>query len=138
MLAPSGALGAKAVVLRNLQKTVALVSLTVALGCGSPAPNGTWVASDDGMLALRLSAVSGRVKEGEPIHAVAEIENRSQQRLTILRPFGDWYAAEAVGMKIWDGKGQVRYTGPSATYVIGRSAFAVIGPGEVIQDKLQL
>ena len=28
--------------------------------------------------------------------------------------------------------------GPSATYVIGADAFAVVGPGKVVQDKLEL
>jgi hypothetical protein len=123
----------------NLKRTLAPLLLTmVAGGCGSPPEDSAWVASDDGMVALRLSAIAQRVGAGENIQVVAEIENRSPQKLTILRPFGDWYAAKAVGMKISHGNSQLRYAGPSATYVIGADAFAVVGPGEVVQDKLEL
>jgi len=79
------------------------------------------------MLSLRLSVVSERVKANENIHVTAEIRNASQQKITVLRPFGDWYAARAIGMKSWDGERQGRYAGPAVTYVIGANAFVVIG-----------
>ena len=117
-------------------------------GCGSfkepppraPPPRGesSWVTSADGKLALRLSVVSQRIKATEDIQVTAEIRNASQQKITIIRPFGDDYAARAVGMRIWDAEQQVRYTGPNLTYVVGANAFAVLGPGEVIEDKLEL
>jgi hypothetical protein len=128
------------------------LSLTLA-GCGSPvasppnrpprlsnseAQHGSWVTSDDGLLALRLSVKSQQVASNESIHAVAAIRNLSQQPITALRPFGDWYAAKAIGMKIWDAKQQIRYTGAQATYVIGGNAFAVIAPGESIEDQMEL
>lgn len=116
----------------------ALLLTTIMPGCGSPPPGNFWVTSDDGLLALRLSAVSERAAASEDVEVVAQIRNASQQKLTILRPFGDWYAAKAIGMKIWDGERQIPYTGPAVTYVIGASAFAVIGPGEVVEDKLEL
>ena len=105
----------------------------------APGPAGnTWVTSDDGLLALRLSVMTPRVKAKEDILVAAELRNVSQQKLTVLRPFGDHYTARAVGMKIWDGARQFRYTGPALTYVIGSSAFAVIGPGEVVEDKMEI
>ena len=97
-----------------------------------------WVTSDDGILALRLSAKSQQLAAGESIQVVATIRNLSQQKVTILRPFGDWYAAKAVGMKIWDAEHQIRYTGATVTYVIGADAFAVLAPDETIEDQLEL
>ena len=101
-------------------------------------PGNTWVTSDDGKVALRLSVMAQRVTANESIHVAAEIRNESEQKITVLRPFGDYYDAVARGMKIWDEERQIRYTGPMASYVIGALAFAVIGPGEVVQGKLEL
>ena len=98
----------------------------------------TWVTADDGRLSLRFSVVNRRWKANESIQVAAEIRNNSQQKITVLRPFGDNHAARAVGMKIWDGNRQIRYTGALASYVIGSAAFAVIDPGEAVQDKLEL
>ncbi len=97
-----------------------------------------WVAANDGSLSLRLSVATRRLKAHESIQVAAEIRNNSQQKITVLRPFGDNYAARAVGMKIWDEHQQIRYTGPVASYVIGAAAFAVIGPGETVQDRIEL
>jgi hypothetical protein len=90
------------------------------------------------MLALRLSVLTPRVKANQNIHVAAALRNASEQTLTVLRPFGDDYTARAVGMRIWDGARQIRYTGPILTCVIGSSAVAVIGPGEVVEDELEL
>jgi hypothetical protein len=79
-----------------------------------------------------------RVRANEDIPVTAEIRNASEQKITVLRPSGDWFTAKALGMKIWDGESQIRYTGPAVTYVIGATAFAVVGPGEVVEDKLEL
>lgn len=98
----------------------------------------SWVTSDDGVLALRLSVRSNHATANESIHVVATIRNLSQQKVTIIRPFGDWYAAKAVGLKIWDAEHRIPYTGANATYVIGADAFAVVGPGEAIEDQMEL
>ena len=110
----------------------------IAKSDSQPPQTGTWVTSDDGKLALRLSVMAQRVRANEDIQVTAEIRNASQQKITILRPCGDWYAAEAIGMKIWDGERPIRYTGPAVSYVIGAMAFAIIGPGEVVKDKMEL
>jgi hypothetical protein len=111
----------------------------VAKPIAQPALAGnSWVTSNDGKLELRLSVISPRVKANETIQAVAEIRNASQQRITVLRPFGDWYSAEALGMKIWDGERPIQYSGPTPGYVIGADSFAVVGPGEIIEDRLEL
>src|ERR1041385_1508513 len=141
----------------NPKTTFAALLLTIiAGGCGpprqflSPAPGiaklgsqqppagNMWVTSDDGKLALRLSVMKQRVPANGNIQVAAEIRNTSQQRITVLRPFGDWFTAKAIGMKIWDGERPIHYTGPAVAYVIGAMAFAVIGPGEVVEDKMEL
>ncbi len=105
----------------------------------APGPGGnTWVTSDDGLLALRLSVRTPLIKGKEDILVAAELRNVSQQKLTVLRPFGDWFTAKAISLKIWDGERQIPYTGAWVTYVIGSSAFALIGPGEVLEDQMEL
>jgi hypothetical protein len=96
-----------------------------------------WVTSEDGLLALRFSVLTPRVKGKESIHVAAEIRNVSQQKLTVLRPFGDWFTAKAISLRIWDDTRQLPYTGPYVTYVIGPHGFAVVGPGEVVEDKME-
>ena len=143
--------------MQNLKSLVSLLLLT-ALVCGchtlgpsrSPtaaiverAPSDStntvqWVGSEDGLLALRMSVVSRGVDRGEHIQVVAQLRNSGPSPLTVLRPFGDWYQGQTVGMKIWDGKRRNQYIGPAWTYVIGASAFAVIGAGETVEDKLEL
>ena len=132
------------------QLFIALAPLLLALvvgGCAprtdspssAPAPAASaWVTSDDGLLALRLSVLTPRVGANEHIHVAAQLRNASQQKLTVLRPFGDWFTARAISMRIWDGERPIPYTGSWVTYVIGSSAFAVIGPGEVLEDKMEL
>ncbi len=129
----------------NLRTAFALLWLAMVVGgcgpsTGAPPPlaDSGWVTSDDGKLALRLSVMTPRVQANGNIQVAAEIRNVSQQKITILRPFGDDYAALSIGMKIWDGVSQIRYTGPVKTYVVGALAFAVLGPGEVVEDKLEL
>ena len=141
----------------NLKTAFAALLLTMVVGgCGPstespsaapaivkpdaqpPLAENRWVTSDDGKLALRLSVMAQRVTANESIQVAAEIRNVSEEKITVLRPFGDWHTAKAVGMKIWDGERQIPYTGPAVTYVIGSSAFVVIGPGEVVEDKLEL
>lgn len=134
---------------------ITLVTMSV-LGCGetgqSPSPTPLkvdqspgrspstvqWVVSDDGLLSLRLSMVSQAVPTAEPIQVVAQLRNAGSSPITVLRPFGDWYVAEAIGMKIWDEERRIQYTGPNATYVIGADAFAVLDPGEIVEDRLDL
>lgn len=97
-----------------------------------------WVDSDDGLVALRLLVPSRKLAADSPIQVTAQLRNTGQSPITVLRPFGDSYVAKAVGMKIWDDQSRIRYTGPNVTYVIGANAFAVVGPGETIEDQLEL
>ncbi|MFO0941372.1 MAG: hypothetical protein U0930_11445 [Pirellulales bacterium] len=131
----------------NIEFLLLTVLLMTGYGC-SPArpkattgtlPDGvTWVTSDDGKLALRLSISSSSVQTNKKIQVSAEIRNNSKQQITVLRPFGDSYAAKASGMKIWDGQRQIRYTGPMLSYVIGSYSFAILKPAETVEDKLEL
>jgi len=41
-------------------------------------------------------------------------------------------------MKIWDGKRKILYSGTTPGYELGAGAFAVLGPGEAVEDKLEL
>lgn len=126
---------------------LALLALLVVGGCASRTDSppsvptlagNAWVTSDDGKLALRLSVLTPRVGANEHIHVAAQLRNVSQQNLTVLRPFGDWFTARSISMKIWDGERPIPYTGSWVSYVVGSMAFAVIGPGEVVEDKLEL
>ena len=143
--------------MQNLKSLISLLLVTTLVcGCDAPGPSHSppsanvepvpsvppvavqWVGSEDGLLALRLTVVSPRVARGENIQVVAQLRNAGPSPLTVLRPFGDWYDAHAVRMKIWDGQRRNQYIGPAWTYVIGASAFAVIGAGETVEDKLEL
>lgn len=97
-----------------------------------------WVASDDRQLALRMSVGSPSVGADKDFQLIAELRNDSQRPITVIRPFGDWYLSSAVGIKIWNAQRRVDYTGPKWTYVVGSDAFAVIAPGETIQDKIDM
>lgn len=97
-----------------------------------------WVLSDDKQLALRLSSVAQTIVGAEQIQVVAQLRNTGNFRVTVLRPFGDWYAAQAAGLKVWDRKQRIAYSGPNASYVIGADAFTALGPGEVVEERLTL
>ena len=94
--------------------------------------------TDDEILAVRLSVASRIMTVNESIRVTCEIRNASTRKITILRPFGDRYVAQAVGLKIWSGGRRIRYTGANLTYPLSAHAFAVIGPGEVVEDKLEV
>ena len=120
----------------------AVASPMVALGDEPPTkelPDAVqWVDSDDGSLALRLSVASLTVAADADIEITAQIRNTSGRPITVLLPFGDWYVAEASGIKIWNKKRRLRYTGATPDYVVGKDGFAVVAPGETIEDKIKL
>jgi hypothetical protein len=137
--------------MRRIETLVGILCVTLLwCGCGAATPAAVkpdqvaepsavqWVDSDDGLLALRLSAASRTVAAGSPIQITAQLRNTGETPITVLKPFGDWYAAAATGTKIWDAQRRIRYTGPAVTYVIGASAFAVLAPGEAIEDQIEL
>ena len=97
-----------------------------------------WVDTDCGLLALRLSTSAQTVTKGVPIKITAQIRNTGKMPITVLRPFGDWFLAKAAGIKIWDDKRRIRYSGPTPGYVIGADAFAVLAPGATIEDHIEL
>lgn len=94
--------------------------------------------SRDGELALRFRAQSHFVKTDESFVVVAEIENRSSERLTILRPFGDDFIAASHGIELRNAQGKLAYTGAQRSYAIGAGGFATLEPGESVEDKLEL
>ncbi len=97
-----------------------------------------WVDADGGLLALRLSVSAQTVTKGVPVKITAQIRNTGKMPVTVLRPFGDWYHAKASGIKIWDDKRRIRYSGPTPGYVIGADAFAVLAPGATIENHIEL
>jgi hypothetical protein len=101
-------------------------------------PANAWVVSDDRQLALRLSADSATVKGAKPIVIVAELRNAGTAPVNVIRPFGDWYLAEASGLKIWSRVKRIDYSGPTPGYVIAESAFATLKPGEAVKDTLKI
>lgn len=74
----------------------------------------------------------------ESFVVVAEIENRSSERLTILRPFGDDFIAVSHGIEIRNAQDKLAYTGAQRTYVIGAGGFATLEPGESVEDNREL
>lgn len=97
-----------------------------------------WITSRDDKLALRLRALSHSVKAGESFVVAAEIENRSTEKLAILRPFGDDYIAVSHGIEIRNTQGKLAYTGPQRSYVIGAGGFTTLEPGDLVEDKIEL
>jgi hypothetical protein len=99
---------------------------------------GEWVNSDNGDLSLRLRVKSARIATPDSIVVVAEIRNNRTAPVTILRPFGDSYLAQAVQIKIWGEQGQIKYTGPKLDYDLNAKAFVTIAPKEVVTSTLEL
>ncbi len=104
----------------------------------SDVKTGSWVASEDGLLALRIAAENREVEGDEPIVLVVEIANRGSVATPIIKPFGDRYYAEAVGVALEGPRGSVKYTGPTPSYVIGPMAFLWLETGESFTDRLTL
>ena len=96
-----------------------------------------WVDSDDGKLAMRLTS-SQTVTAGVSIKITAQIRNTGKAPITLLRPFGDWYDAKARGIKIWDDKRRIPYSGAKADYDVRSDGFAVVAPGAMIEDQIEL
>jgi hypothetical protein len=97
-----------------------------------------WVDSEDGLLALRIAVEDQEVEGDEPIVLVVEIANRGNAATPIIKPFGDWYVAEAVGVALEGPGGCVEYTGDTPSYVIGPMAFLWLEAGESFSDRLIL
>ncbi len=104
----------------------------------APDTPGEWVNSDNGDLSLRLRVKSARLATQDSIFVVAEIRNNRTAPVTILRPFGDSYLAQALQIKIWGERGQIKYTGPKFDYDLNAKAFVTIGPKEVVASTLEL
>ena len=80
---------------------------------------GEWVTSDDGDLSLRLRVKSALLATQDSIFVIAAIRNNTARPVTILRPFGDHYLAEAGQIKIWGEQGRIEYIGPVPDYDLG-------------------
>lgn len=93
-----------------------------------------WVTSADGKLSLRIVTAHGPIRADEPVWVLAELRNDADETLTVLRPFGDQYEAEASGFEITGPEGKVDYGGPKLTYVLGADAFTYLVPGEAMLE----
>ena len=101
-------------------------------------PTSEWTLSEDGAISLRISARPAPPGSDGLLEIVGEFRNESNAPIVVLRPFGDWYVAKAVGLQITRGEKRIPYRGPNVTYVIGANAFAVMQPGEIIADQMLL
>ena len=66
---------------------------------------------------------------------VVEIANRGDVATPIIKPFGDWYYAVAVGIALEGPRGPVKYTGDTPSYEIGSMAFLWLEAGESFTDR---
>jgi hypothetical protein len=98
----------------------------------------SWVDSEDGLLAVRIAVESREVERDEPVVLVVEIANRSSVTTPVIKPFGDWYYAVAVGTALEGPRGPVKYTGDTPSYVIGPMAFLELEADESFTDRLIL
>lgn len=94
--------------------------------------------SKDGKLALHLAAREAKVKPDQPLELIATLKNLSNQPIHVIRPFGDWYEARAIGLDIRGPAGKLKYLGPTPGYVIGSTAFTTLKSGQSVQDSLKL
>jgi len=106
-----------------------------------------WTSSEDGKLSLRIVTAHAPIRADEPVWVLAELRNDSDETLTVLKPFGDQYEAEASGFEITGPDGKVSYGGPTLEYTLGADAFTYLVPGEsmletwstdALQDWLRL
>ncbi len=99
---------------------------------------GAWVNSDNGDLSLRLRFKSALLATQDSIFVIAEIRNNTARPVTILRPFGDPYPAEAGQIKIWGEQGRIEYIGPVPDYDLNKTSFITLEAKEIAADTLEL
>ncbi len=122
---------------------MALVGILPTGGCRpEPTPvaeeETPWATSEDGVVSLRLFVEAKTIERNEPIVLIAELRNNSEQAVSVLRPFGDWYVAVSTGVDLHGPDGVLRYTGPTLEYQLDTSAFARVPAGQSIRDRLEL
>jgi hypothetical protein len=93
-----------------------------------------WTTSDDGKLSLKIVTAHAPIRADEPVWVLAELRNDSEETLTVLRPFGDQYTAEAAGFEITGPEGEVDYSGDAPSYALGSESFTYLVPGEAVLD----
>jgi hypothetical protein len=108
------------------------------LRAAEEAEEGHWVASDNNLLALRCYAEKPHIARGESIRLIVEVRNEDTKPITVLRPSGDWFAAQTSGLKLWNADRRLKYAGPIPTYVVGAGGFVTLAPGERHKDTLEL
>jgi hypothetical protein len=96
-----------------------------------------WVAGADGALALRVLASKKAVAAEAPLVLLAELRNETKETLHVLRPVYR-HASAAIMVRMEGPTGPIKYSGRSPSGVIGSSCLAVVSPGEVVRDRLEL
>ena len=96
------------------------------------------MTSDNGDLSLRLRVKSALLATQDSIFVIAEIRNNRAAPVTILRPFGDQYLAEAGQIKIWGEQGRIEYIGPVPDYDLNKTSFITREAKEIAADTLEL
>jgi RNA polymerase sigma factor (sigma-70 family) len=87
-----------------------------------PDADDQWLKSEDGVLALHVSAFDKTAKPGESIELVARLKNVSDKPVNVLRPFAD------AGIEIRGPQGKLGYLGNPRIYKVLPEAFVRLGP----------
>jgi hypothetical protein len=95
------------------------------------------VRSDDQKLLLHVEPTPQTVHGTDPFTLTVALTNLSDEPLNVLRPCGDRYVVMC-RLEITGPKGQLRYTGPKATYKLGSGAFGTLKSGSEFKDELKI
>lgn len=96
-----------------------------------------WAKSNDGVLALRMSADPPHAEPFEATTLTASLRNLSRQPVLVIRPFGR--GADCIHMKGLNIQGRtahLRYFGPQDDKELVQDAFVWLRPGEMIHDRI--
>ncbi len=98
-----------------------------------------WASSRDKVLSLRLLAPRSQKSSSQVVVLLAELRNESKKDWVVLRPLADEPRVRGQLLSIRGPAGPVPYVaGEAPTYVLSDAAFAVLRPGQVIRDQIEL
>jgi hypothetical protein len=97
-----------------------------------------WKPSQDGKVSICLALDRTTFGAKEPVTLRCAIRNLSDQPITILRPFGDRYYAQAKGLTLLGPEGAVLYQGDTQEYALGTGAFVELPPKMVVEETLTI
>ena len=95
-------------------------------------------ASDNGAIATRVNVSVRQHDDGPAIEIVAELHNRSEEPVVVLKPFADWYHGVSEAIELHGPEGACKYIGPIPDGPLGTDAFVEVAPGELTGGRLDL